>query len=51
MAKAGCTDSARVIGMKTVGALAPLKELQRKFGFTPEQIVEAAKQQVAQQKP
>jgi transketolase len=36
-----------VIGMKTFGASAPLKELQRKFGFTPEQIVTAAKAQVA----
>ena len=29
----------RVIGMKTFGASAPLKELQRKFGFEPEQVV------------
>ena len=36
-----------VIGMKTFGASAPLKELQRKFGFTPEQIVAAARAQVA----
>ena len=36
-----------VIGMKTFGASAPLKELQRKFGFSPEQIVAAAKGQVA----
>jgi transketolase len=34
----------RVIGMKTFGASAPLKELQRKFGFDPEQIVAAAKE-------
>jgi transketolase len=32
----------RVIGMKTFGASAPLKELQRKFGFEPERIVAAA---------
>jgi transketolase len=31
------------IGMKTFGASAPLKELQKKFGFTPEAIVSAAK--------
>lgn len=31
------------IGMHTFGASAPLKELQRKFGFTPDQIVSAAK--------
>jgi transketolase len=34
------------IGMKTFGASAPLKELQKKFGFTPENIVAAAKQQI-----
>jgi transketolase len=33
----------QVIGMKTFGASAPLKELQRKFGFEPERIVAAAK--------
>jgi transketolase len=36
----------RCIGMHTFGASAPLKELQRKFGFTPEQIVVAAKEQI-----
>ena len=36
------------IGMETFGASAPLKELQRKFGFTPEAIVAAAKAQVTQ---
>jgi transketolase len=28
----------RVIGMKTFGASAPLKELQRKFGFEPDRV-------------
>jgi transketolase len=28
--------------MKTFGASAPLKELQRKFGFEPEHIVSVA---------
>lgn len=32
------------IGMKTFGASAPLKELQKKFGFLPESIVAQAKQ-------
>jgi transketolase len=32
-----------VIGMKTFGASAPLKELQKKFGFQPERVVAAAK--------
>jgi transketolase len=36
--------SGRVIGMKTFGASAPLKELQRKFGFEPDQVVAAAKE-------
>ena len=35
-----------VIGMETFGASAPLKELQTKFGFTPENVVEAAKAQL-----
>ena len=32
-----------MIGMHTFGASAPLKELLTKFGFTPEKVVEAAK--------
>jgi transketolase len=36
----------QVIGMKTFGASAPLKELQRKFGFEPDQVVAAAKAQL-----
>jgi len=32
----------RIVGMKTFGASAPLKELQRKFGFEPARIVELA---------
>jgi transketolase len=34
----------RRIGMKTFGASAPLKELQKKFGFTVEAVVQAAKE-------
>src|SRR4029453_10157943 len=41
-------SSGRVIGMTTFGASAPLKELQRKFGFTPPSIVTAAKEQMVQ---
>ena len=33
--------------METFGASAPLQELQKKFGFTPENVVAAAKQQIA----
>jgi transketolase len=32
----------RVIGMQTFGASAPLKELQRQFGFEPDRVVETA---------
>jgi transketolase len=35
-------DHGRVIGMKAFGASAPLKELQRHFGFEPENVVAAA---------
>jgi len=40
----GSTGS--IIGMRTFGASAPLKELQKKFGFTPDRIVAAAKEQL-----
>jgi transketolase len=36
-----------IIGMKTFGASAPLKELLVKFGFTPEHVYDAAKAQLA----
>src|ERR1700746_2208958 len=36
--------SGRVIGMKTFGASAPLKELLRKYGFGPERVAEVAKE-------
>lgn len=35
-----------IIGMHTFGASAPLKELQKKFGFTPDHLVATARQQV-----
>jgi transketolase len=37
-------DSGRVIGMRTFGASAPLKELQRRFGFAPDRVVATAKE-------
>ncbi|MGD1069591.1 MAG: transketolase [Bryobacteraceae bacterium] len=37
----------RNIGMQTFGASAPLKELQKKFGFTPDAVVAAAKDEIA----
>jgi transketolase len=36
-----------IIGMKTFGASAPLKDLLNKFGFTPEHVYAAAKEQLA----
>ena len=35
------------IGMNTFGASAPLKALQKKFGFTPERLMAAVKEQLA----
>jgi transketolase len=35
------------VGMKTFGASAPLKELQKQFGFEPEKLVSAAKELLA----
>jgi transketolase len=34
------------IGMRSFGASAPLKDLQKKFGFTPEHVMAAAKEQL-----
>ncbi|MDQ3584200.1 MAG: transketolase, partial [Acidobacteriota bacterium] len=40
------TNNEQVIGMKTFGASAPLKELTKKFGFTVENVVETAKREM-----
>jgi transketolase len=34
----------RIIGMKTFGASAPLKDLQKKFGFTSDAVLQAARE-------
>jgi transketolase len=34
----------RVIGMKTFGASAPLKELQKKYGFEPDRVIDIVKE-------
>ena len=39
-----------VIGMHTFGASAPLKELQQKFGFTPDRVLAAAKEQLGKRR-
>ena len=36
--------SGRVIGMETFGASAPLKELQKRFGFEPGRVAAAARE-------
>jgi len=40
-----------MIGMHTFGASAPLKDVQRKFGFTPEAIVGVCRDQLARTEP
>jgi transketolase len=42
-------DQGRVIGMKAFGASAPLKELQRKFGFEPQKVVAVALEMLGRQ--
>ena len=36
-----------IIGMHSFGASAPIKDLLKKFGFTPERVMEAATAQLA----
>jgi transketolase len=43
-------QSGRIIGMKTFGASAPLKELLRKYGFEPERVTEVVKELLGKQK-
>jgi transketolase len=40
-------DGGAVVGMHTFGASAPLKQLLVKFGFTPDQVAELARDRVA----
>jgi transketolase len=40
-------DGGAVVGMHTFGASAPLKQLLTKFGFTPERVVQVARERVA----
>jgi transketolase len=37
-----------MVAMRSFGGSAPLKDLQKKFGFTPERVVAAAKEQLKQ---
>ncbi len=43
-------EGGHTIGMSSFGASAPLKELQKKFGFTADAVLKAAKDQVARHK-
>ena len=38
----------KIVGMHTFGASAPLKEVEKKFGFTPERVVEAARELIGE---
>jgi len=40
----------KMVGMHTFGASAPLKDLQKKFGFSPDKVVEAAREAIANSK-
>ena len=39
-------DGGAVVGMHTFGASAPLKQLLVKFGFTPDQVAQVARERV-----
>jgi transketolase len=43
-------QSGRIMGMKTFGASAPLKELLRKYAFEPERVTEVVKELLGKQK-
>jgi transketolase len=36
----------RIIGMRSFGASAPMKDLQKKFGFTPDAIIQTARERL-----
>ena len=40
----------KMVGMHSFGASAPIKDLMKKFGFTPDRVVEAAREAIAQSK-
>jgi transketolase len=42
-------NSGRIIGMHTFGASAPLKELQRRFGFEPDRVIAVVKELLGRQ--
>jgi transketolase len=40
-------DAGEMVGMHTFGASAPLKQLLKRFGFTPDRVAEVARQTIA----
>jgi len=36
-----------IMGMHTLGSSAPITDLMKKFGFAPEKVLAAAKEQIA----
>jgi len=40
-------SSGAIIGMHSFGASAPVKDVLKKFGFTPDKVLQAAKEQIA----
>src|SRR3546814_821215 len=43
--------SGEVIAMRSFGASAPIADLEAKFGFSPQQVLEAARRQLAAGRP
>jgi transketolase len=39
-------NTGAIIGMKTFGASAPMKDLLEKFGFSPKAVADAARKQL-----
>jgi len=40
-------SSGTIIAMRSFGASAPIKDVMAKFGFTPDKVMDAARQQIA----
>jgi transketolase len=43
-------QAGRILGMKTFGASAPLKELLRKYGFEPERVTDVVREMLGKRK-
>jgi transketolase len=40
----------KMVGMRSFGASAPIKDVLKKFGFTPDKVAEAAREAIRQSK-